>query len=152
MTVEQIIKKGLMKTIERLFDLDKFKFYSIYIEQDVIENIMLLAKENYPKEFLAFLDGQIKNKKLVITGLVYQEYYASDMSATPIFHFADKSFYGSIHSHPGLSNRPSSADKEFFGKIGVVNAIICKPYLQENIRFYNHEGEEINVEVLQKEI
>jgi proteasome lid subunit RPN8/RPN11 len=148
MTIEQVIKKGLIKTFERLFDLDKFRFESIYIEQDVIEDIILLAKENYPKEFLAFLDGKIKDKKLIITGLLYQEYYASDRSAAPIFHFPDKSFYGSIHSHPGNSNRPSNADRQFFRKIGVINAIICMPYNLESIRFYNHEGEEINVKIL----
>jgi len=148
MTVEQVIKKGLIKTFEKLFDLDKFRFEGICIEQDVIENIMLLAKENYPKEFLAFLDGKIENKKLIITGLVYQEYYASDSGAAPIFHFPDKSFYGSVHSHPGISNKPSSADRQFFRKIGVVNAIICKPYTLENIRFYNHEGEEIIVQIV----
>ena len=148
MTIEQVIKKGLIKTFEKLFDLDKFKFNSVGIEQNVVENIMLLAKENHPKEFLAFLDGRIKNKKLIITGLLYQEYYASDSSAAPIFHFPDKSFYGSIHSHPGPSNRPSSADRQFFRKVGIVNAIICTPYNFDNIKFYNHEGEEIKVEII----
>lgn len=147
MTVEQVIKKGLIKTFERLFDLDKFRFKSIYIEQDVVENIMLLAKENHPKEFLAFLDGEIKNEKLIITGLLYQEYYASDSSAAPIFHFPTNTFYGSVHSHPGYSNKPSSADRQFFRKIGIINMIICKPYSSDSIKFYNHEGEEINVEL-----
>jgi len=148
MTVEQAMKKGLIKTFERLFDLDKFTFENIGIEQDVIINIMQLSRDNYPKEFLAFLDGEIKNKKLIITGLLYQEYYASDRGAAPIFHFPNRSFYGSVHSHPGFSNRPSSADRQFFRKMGVVNAIICKPYNVENIRFYNHEGEEINIEII----
>ena len=151
MTIEQVIKKGLIRTFEKLFDLDKFKFEKICIEQDVVQNICLLSKENHPNEFLAFLDGAIKNKKLTITGLLYQEYYATDRSAAPIFHFPDKSFFGSIHSHPGPSNRPSNADREFFRKIGVINAIICKPYNIENIRFYNNEGEEIDVEILPEE-
>lgn len=147
MSIEQLIKKGIIRTLEKLFDIDKLRFDSIHIEKDVIENIMLLAKENDPKEFLAFLDGKIENKRLNITGLIYQEYYASESSAAPIFHFPDKSFYGSVHSHPGNSNRPSQADRQFFSKIGIINIIICRPYAIENIRFYNHEGEEIDVEI-----
>lgn len=147
MTIESIIKKGLIRTLEKLFDIDKLRFDSIHIDEDVLENIMLLARENHPKEFLAFLDGKIENKRLTITGLLYQEYYASENSATPIFHFPDQSFYGSVHSHPGNSNRPSQADRQFFSKVGIVNIIICRPYNRANIRFYDHEGEEIHVTV-----
>lgn len=147
MTIEQVIKKGLIKTFEKLFDLDKFRFERIIIEQHVIEDIALLAKENHPKEFLAFLDGKIEDKILTITKLLYQEYYASDRSAAPIFRFPTSTFYGSVHSHPGYSNKPSSADRQFFRKVGIINLIICKPYSRDEIRFYNHEGEEIDVEI-----
>jgi proteasome lid subunit RPN8/RPN11 len=147
MTVEQFIKKGLTKTFERLFDLDKFKFENISFESEVVEDIISLAKENHPKEFVAFLDGQIEDKKLTITGLIYQEYNSNERSATPIFRFPNQTFYGSAHSHPGNSNKPSSADRQFFRKIGIINAIICQPYTHESIRFYNHEGEEIAVKI-----
>jgi proteasome lid subunit RPN8/RPN11 len=148
MTIEQIIKKGLAKTFEKLFDLDKFRFESISILAEVIENIILLAKENHPNEFVAFLDGKIEDKKLIITGLLYQEYNANENSAAPIFRFPNQTFYGSVHSHPGNSNRPSNADRQFFRKIGIVNMIICKPYSYDTIKFYNHEGEEIKVEII----
>lgn len=150
MTVETFIKNLLKETITKMFDLDKFKFSKILIEQEVIENIVLLSKETHPKEFLAFLDGKIKDDKLIITGLLYQEYYSTENSAAPIFHFPDKTFYGSVHSHPGYNNKPSSADKQFFRKMGILNIIICKPYYLENIKFYNHNGEEIIVEIITK--
>ncbi|MGV8141696.1 MAG: Mov34/MPN/PAD-1 family protein [Candidatus Woesearchaeota archaeon] len=147
MTAETFIKKLLKGLLENMFDLDKLRFNKVVIEKEVVENIILLSKQNHPKEFLAFLDGNIKNNRLTINGLLYQEYHASTESAAPIFHFPDKSFYGSVHSHPGYSNRPSSADRQFFSKIGIVNIIICRPYDLKSIRFYNHEGEEINVEI-----
>jgi proteasome lid subunit RPN8/RPN11 len=147
MTAETFIKNALKNLLERMFDLDKLRFNKIVIEQDVIENIILLARENHPNEFLAFIDGNIRNNRLNITGLLYQEYYATTESAAPIFHFPDKTFYGSVHSHPGYSNRPSNADRQFFRKIGIVNIIICKPYTLDSMRFYDHEGEEINVEI-----
>jgi proteasome lid subunit RPN8/RPN11 len=147
MTAETFIKNMLKEALEKMFDLDKLRFNEVVIKQDVVENIILLARENHPNEFLAFLDGNIKNERLIVKGLVYQEYYASTESAAPIFHFPDKTFYGSVHSHPGYSNRPSSADRQFFRKIGIVNIIICKPYDIKSMRFYNHEGEEINVKI-----
>jgi len=148
MTVETFIKSILKKTFIKMFDLDKLEFNRILIKQDVIENIIELAKEAHPKEFLAFLDGKIKDNILTITGLLYQEYNATENSAAPMFHFPDKTFYGSVHSHPGYSNKPSLADKQFFRKTGIINIIICKPYLFENIKIYNHNGEEIITEIV----
>jgi proteasome lid subunit RPN8/RPN11 len=147
MTIEQAIKNGLIKTFEKLFDLDKFQFDKIIVKKEVIEDITILAKENHPNEFLAFLDGEIKHKKLIITGLLYQEYNANENSAAPIFRFPTNTFYGSVHSHPSYSNRPSSADRQFFRKVGIINLIICNPYNSDNIKFYNNEGEEINIEI-----
>ena len=152
MTVETFIKNALKETLIKMFDLDKFSFDKVTIEQSVIENIIILARETHPKEFLAFLDGKIVDKTLIITGLLYQEYHSSENSAAPIFHFPDKTFYGSVHSHPGYNNSPSSADKQFFRKMGIINIIICKPYNPENIRFYNHQGEEIIVNICNNDI
>ena len=147
MTVETFIKNIVTQTFEKLFNLDKLKFDSIAIQQNVIEDIISLAKENYPKEFLAFLDGEIKDKKLTINGLLYQEYNATQNTASPIFHFPGKTCYGSVHSHPGPSNTPSDADRTFFRKIGIINIIICRPFGQGDIKFYNHDGEEIIVDI-----
>lgn len=147
MAFEDEIKSFLKKGLERLFDLDKHYFNEIIIENTVIEDIIDFAKANHPKEFVAFFHGIIKDNKLIIDGLVYNEFTSDSGSATPIFHFPDKSFYGSVHSHPGYSNRPSRADINFFRRYGIVNAIICKPYSQDNIRFYDSNGEELNVKI-----
>jgi len=145
---EDKIKDFLVSGIERLFDLDKLKFSRIIIDKEIISSIIELAGINDPKEFIAFFKGIIKDDMLRINQLVYQQYQASDHSAVPIFHFNDRSFFGSVHSHPGYSNRPSNEDLKFFRKIGIVNCIICKPYKEESIRFFNHNGEEISVEII----
>ncbi|HIH32540.1 TPA: hypothetical protein HA235_07585 [Candidatus Woesearchaeota archaeon] len=147
MVFEDEIRDFLKKGIERIFDLDKHYFNEIVILNSAIDDIMDFAKANHPKEFVAFFHGIIKDSKLIIDSLVYNEFNSDAGSATPIFHFPDKSFYGSVHSHPSLSNKPSRADVRFFRKTGIVNAIICYPYNQSNIRFYNHDGEEINVKI-----
>lgn len=144
---ENDIKKFLIKGLERLFDLDKHYFKEIIIYDTVVEDIIDFAKANHPREFVAFFHGVLKDEKLIIDSLVYNEFRSNEGSATPIFHFPDRSFYGSIHSHPGHSNRPSRADLHFFHKTGIVNAIICMPYTKESLRFYNHQGEEITVKI-----
>ena len=141
------IKEFLIKGIEKLFDLDKHYFNEILIEQDVVDDIIDFADANYPREFVAFFHGTIKDKKLIIDRLVYNEFNSTEGSATPIFHFPDKSFYGSVHSHPSGRNKPSRADLHFFRKTGIVNAVIGYPFTKDNIRFYDHEGVEINVTI-----
>lgn len=147
MTLEQTFKKWLKKGFEKLFELDKLKFNEVIIKKEIIEIIIELAKENYPKEFLAFFQGKIKNNKLNIEQLDYHQYYASESSAFPILQYGKMNFYGSVHSHPSLSNKPSRADIEFFRKTGIVHAIICKPFDFEHINFYNHQGEEIIIKI-----
>ncbi len=134
--------------VERLFDLDKITFEDILIRESVIGDIMDFAQENHPKEFVAFFHGIIRKKQLIIDALVYNEFSASENSAAPIFHFADKSFYGSVHSHPGPSNRPSRADISFFHKTGIIHAIICRPYTRESVRFYTQNGEPVTIKTI----
>lgn len=145
--ISEKLRNFTINCLEWLFDIDKLRFNQIIMEKNIVDDIIDFAKTNHPREFVAFFHGIIKNKKLIIDGLVYNEYISNEISATPIFHFPDKSFYGSVHSHPGYINKPSKADKQFFHKTGIVNAIICMPYSKENMRFYNHQGEEINVTI-----
>ncbi|MGV8150970.1 MAG: Mov34/MPN/PAD-1 family protein [Candidatus Woesearchaeota archaeon] len=133
--------------LERLFDIDKMRFDNIKVECSVLDDIIDFARNNHPREFVVFMHGTIKNKVLLIDRLLYQEYESDSGSATPIFHFSDKSFFGSVHSHPSGSNRPSRADRHFFRKHGIVHAIIGYPYKKDNIKFYDNDGEEIIVQI-----
>ena len=144
---ENKIKEFFIKGLESLFDLDKHYFSKIIIYNTVVDDIIDFAKANHPKEFVAFFHGMIEDKRFIIDSLVYNEFRSNENSAAPIFHFADKSFYGSVHSHPGHSNRPSRADRQFFMKTGIIHAIICVPFRKENIAFYNMDGESIEVEI-----
>lgn len=141
------IKDFFIKGMEKLFDLDKHYFNEILIESSVVEDIIDFANANHPNEFVAFMHGIIKKDKLIVDSLVYNEFKSDEGSATPIFHFPDKSFYGSVHSHPSGANRPSKADRFFFSKTGIVNAIISYPYTKNTIKFYDHDGVEINVKI-----
>ena len=141
------IKNFLGHQIRKLFEIDKMEFQDIVINKIVINQIIQFAKNSHPKEFVAFLNGEVHNKNLVLDNLIYHEFVSSENSAMPIFHFANKSFYGSVHSHPSYNNRPSVEDIRFFRKTGIVHCIICKPYSDPNIKFYNQNGEEISVKI-----
>jgi proteasome lid subunit RPN8/RPN11 len=134
--------------IDRLFGFEKYEFESIVVEKEVIDNIIELAKQTHPKEFVAFLEGKIKDKALTIYGLAYQEYEASTNATWSKINFpVMANIVGSVHSHPGPSNRPSNADLNFFSKRGIVHMIIKMPYRQEDIQGYDLKGDKIVFDV-----
>jgi proteasome lid subunit RPN8/RPN11 len=145
--MERFIKNILKEGFEKLFDIDKKRFNKIFISKSLIDQCLEFAKDAYPKEFLAFIDGHIKDNALILDKLLYHQYESSEYSAAPIFQFNYTGFYGSVHSHPSYSNKPSNADIRFFNKLGIVHCIISKPFNIENAKFYDHNGDEIIVEI-----
>jgi len=144
MNIWEKIKRG----IKSFFEFDQYNFEKVMIEREVIDNIVELARQTYPKEFIAFLEGETRNKVLRIYGLVYQEYVANPYST--IYKFNPpmiSSIFGSVHSHPGSSNHPSRADLGSFSKKGMVHLIIRMPYSAENIQAYDRNGNKISFEI-----
>ena len=85
------------------------------------------AKSTYPDEFLCVhreIDGII-SEMVMLPGTVFgDEHSFINQWMEPI----DYSIAGSAHSHPGFSNQPSDADKDFFSNMGGVHFITCQPY------------------------
>ena len=137
------------KKLSKLLGNDK-NFDEIQIDQRVIEEVVKIARQADPKEYVALLSGKIDKKILKITGLIFLPFEASENSAVmqvfmmPITTDA----VGSIHSHPGPSNQPSDADKIFFGKNGYFHLIICRPYTQSTIASYDAFGNPIDYKVV----
>jgi hypothetical protein len=46
----------------KLLGTSKFQFEEVHVDKEVIEEIINIAKEAYPNEFMALLEGKIKNK------------------------------------------------------------------------------------------
>lgn len=123
-------------------------FNSIEMDKDTANEIMRLAKESYPKEFFAYVNGKVKEDVLKLDGLNYQIYYSSREFAMvfnnlPLLHGC----VASVHSHPTASNRPSRADLQSFSKNGLVHFIICKPYAQQDIACYDKNGNRIEFKI-----
>lgn len=136
--------------LTKFFMLDAFEFSEVVMQRDVLDNICDFARHTHPKEFVAVIGGVVKEKKLIINELFYQEFISSVNSASfSAFLPAAANGVGTVHSHPSSNTRPSDADLFFFNKKGVVHFIIGFPYTPETIHGYDFHGNEINFTIIE---
>ena len=138
-----------MSFISKLFRNDDEEFKEVRIDREVLESVIYYSKKAYPNEFLAFFDGEIKNKILYITGLIFVPGETCETGAmvhTELIPINTK-YFGSVHSHPGPSARPSDADLITFSRYGYFHMIVCLPYSLETFKAYNRYGEPANYSV-----
>ena len=138
-----------MSFISKILGNNDEEFHEVRIDREVLESVLYYSKEAYPKEFLAFFDGQIKDKILYITGLIFVPGETCETGAVvhtemvPI----NTKYWGSVHSHPGPSARPSDADLITFSKTGYFHMIVCLPYSLETFKAYDRYGEPVEYTV-----
>jgi len=137
------------KTLSKILGNDK-KFNKVQIDYRVIEEIVKIARNADPKEYVALLSGKIDEEILKVTGLIFLPFEASENSAVmQVFMMPiSTDAVGSIHSHPGPSAMPSNADLIFFGKNGYFHMIICQPYTENTIGSYDAFGNPLAYEVV----
>jgi len=117
------------------------------VSVDFIDGFNESAKSTYPDEFICYHRAEegVITEMLLVPGSVFGESHSFiNEWMTPI----DYNRSGSAHSHPGFSNRPSEADKIFFGQMGGVHFITCQPYDRTSWKAYNSNGEEIKLELV----
>lgn len=121
----------------------------VQIDYRVIDEIVKIAINADPKEYVALLSGDIDKEILKIKGLIFLPFKASGTSAImEVFMMPmTTKAVGSVHSHPGPSASPSQADLTFFSKNGYFHMIICRPYSQATIKAYDHFGNPLTFEV-----
>ena len=138
---------GFEDLVSKMNERNQFK--KVCVDQGVIDSVVFYSKKSYPNEFLAMLDGHVKDKVLYITGLLFLPGERSHTSAS----FNDwmippnQKKWGSVHSHPGNNANPSHADLMTFSKHGPFHIIVCEPYSLETMKAYNAYGEPIGFEV-----
>jgi proteasome lid subunit RPN8/RPN11 len=119
----------------------------IGVSIDFIDGFNEAAKSTYPDEFLCVhreIDGVI-SEMVMLPGTVFgDEHSFINRWMEPI----DFSIAGSAHSHPGFSNMPSDADKDFFSNMGGVHFITCQPYDRTSWKAYDSRGEPLDIEVI----
>lgn len=132
-----------MSFISKILGNKDEEFREVRVDREVLESVIYYSKKSYPNEFLAFLDGEIKDKILYITGLIFLPGERSESSAiihTDLIPMNTK-YMGSVHSHPGPSARPSGADLKTFSKNGYFHLIVCLPYSFETFKSYDRYGQ-----------
>lgn len=138
-----------MSFISKIFGNDDEEFNEVRVDREVLESVIYYAKQAYPNEFLAFFDGQIKDKILYITSLIFVPGETCETGAvvhTELIPMTTK-YFGSVHSHPGPSAMPSDADLRTFSRYGYFHMIVCLPYSLETFKSYNRYGEPLDYTV-----
>jgi proteasome lid subunit RPN8/RPN11 len=117
----------------------------VHIDAKIIDEIINIAREAHPNEFVALLEGKIEDRSLKIQGLVFLPGETSNQGAVMQTFMKPLSTgtVGSVHSHPGYNASPSNADLYFFSKNGLFHLIIAEPYDKHSIRAYSTMGAEI---------
>ncbi len=116
------------------------------IKRELLITILEAAKNAHPEEFIALLSGE----KGVISELVFLPFVSGETSA--IIHLEmlpiGMKIYGTVHSHPSPSCRPSEEDLALFTRFGKYHIIVCYPYCEDCWRCYNRDGEEVELEIV----
>lgn len=128
--------------LEKILGTSENHFDEVQIDKEVTDEIMNIARESYPNEFMALLEGKIEDKILKITGLIFLPVDTSQEGAVMQVFMQPLSTnsVGSVHSHPGPNASPSDADLHFFSKKGLFHIIIAEPYDLDSIRAYDSYG------------
>jgi len=131
-----------MSFISKLFGNDDEEFKEVRVDREVLESVIYYSKKAYPNEFLAFFDGEIKDKILYITSLIFVPGETCETGAvvhTELIPMNTK-YLGSVHSHPGPSASPSDADLKTFSRHGYFHMIVCLPYSLATFKSYDRYG------------
>jgi proteasome lid subunit RPN8/RPN11 len=144
-------KPGLLDRLLNYFlGTDKKMFQEVQIDREVVEEILQIARESYPNEFVAMLQGKVKDGVLHIDGLLFLPGETSDQGAVMnvfMMPLIDEGI-GSVHSHPGYNGNPSGADLHFFSKNGLFHLIVAQPYTEDSISAYNSFGELVGYKIV----
>lgn len=130
-----------MSFLSKLFNNGE-EFREVRVDMEVLESVIYYAKKAFPDEFLAFFDGEIIDKVLYITSLIFlpgETGHTGAVVHTEMLPTAMK-YWGSVHSHPGPSADPSGADLQTFSKHGFFHMIVCLPYSLETFKAYDRYG------------
>lgn len=135
-----------MSFISKILGNKDEEFNEVRVDREVLESVIYYSKKAYPNEFLAFFDGEIKDKILYITGLLFLPGETCETGAvvhTELMPMNTK-YMGSVHSHPGPSAMPSDADLVTFSKHGYFHMIVCLPYSLQTFKSYDRYGQHMD--------
>lgn len=118
------------------------------IKAEVLENILALCGEAYPREIGGLLLGA--KKRLEINDFVlvpgrfdYHSIYIH-LDRLPIY----VNLLGTFHSHPNQNPSPSRADLNLFSRLGRFHVIFAYPYDLNSFVAYDTKGNKMKLEII----
>jgi proteasome lid subunit RPN8/RPN11 len=118
----------------------------MYIKQNLLDSIIMFAKEKYPLEgvcVLRSLDGALS--ELVMNPGAISSPFSVIYNPRSVGY--DRRLIATCHFHPMGSAKPSGADIGAFTKYPL-NIIMNYPYSIRSLKIYNNYGVEINYSIL----
>lgn len=115
----------------------------VYIKKSVVETILYISKNIFPKEFIGLLSGKINNDNIYISKLIIPSGVTSGNGfASYILHRTPYNTIGTVHSHPNIP-KPSLQDLNLFSYSGKIHIIVGRPFSLNDIKVYDNKGNEI---------
>jgi len=117
------------------------------VSRQLLQLIFEASKSTNPNEFCAALrtEGDTLIELLVVPMTSGPVHALPQMQMLPI----DRSFVGTVHSHPSGVPLPSGADRQFFRHYGHTHIIVGSPYAMHTWRSYDHDSEPIRLDVVE---
>jgi len=128
-----------------VIDLERKRAFAI--KREILDLILQVSKENFPKEFAGVLrceEGVITEIMLLPGTISGQQSALLRLHMLPI----DYTVVGTVHSHPGESNNPSGGDLQLFRKFGYVHIITKVPYDRNSWKAWDLDGNPYQLEVV----
>ncbi|MGB3908074.1 MAG: Mov34/MPN/PAD-1 family protein [Methanomethylovorans sp.] len=116
------------------------------ISRDTLRFILEVSRSSYPNEFAGLLQAE---DGIIIDVLILPGTESGKSSALlRLYMMPNISTVGSVHSHPGGSIKPSSADLQMFGRTGNYHIIAGYPYDLQSWACFNAKGEEQELQII----
>ena len=135
---------------DRLFGGKRRPISRVTVDAELMDELLGAAQASYPREFGALLEGSYEGDVLHITGFILpltlsgKDNVLMKIGMLP----STTETIGSVHSHPGSSALPSTADISFFQKRGLVHFIMANPYVRSKVRGYDRLGRAIRFSIV----
>lgn len=121
----------------------------IIIPRHVVETILDYSRSAYPKEFFAYLKGDMTKNQATIRKVYYHPVLSTKKSVQllPSLETSQHGLIGTAHSHPNGHLAPSRADLHVFSNFPA--NIICD---KEKIRVFDKDGKEVHYKISEESI
>ncbi len=119
-----------------------------FISPSLVRNICNSARATYPDEFISMLGVKEKGSHTLSELVIVPAEFGKTHSTIRVDLIPfDPLIVGSIHSHPNENARPSSADRNFFSRMGEIHLIAGYPYSFDTMRAYSAKGTLISLKL-----